>query len=216
MMKLTLLIFISILFNACSFKTPPNQWQYKSTTAFSSYTQNFLSSKNILAKNDFKRAVNHAKVSADLSSLAKIYLGECALNISVGIEDKCIKYQNISSTIENESLKTYYNFLTLNIKSSQIDSLPSQYQDFTKNLLTTNYAKANQDISKIEKTTSKMLAGALLKEHIQEATIQGIIKDASLHGYKKSVLYWLKRLKQATKDTKKIAIINKKIEIINE
>jgi len=216
MTKLMLLISIISLFNACSFKTPPNQWQYKSTNAFSSYTQNFLSAKDILAKNDFKRATNHAKVSADLNLLAKIYLGECALNISVGIEDRCLKYQNISPTLEDQALKAYYNFLTLNIKFNNIDSLPAQYQDFAKNLLNANYIKANQDITNINKTTSKILAGALLKEHIQEEMIRDIIKDASLHGYKKAVLYWLKRLQQVSKDTKEVAVIKKKIEVMNE
>jgi hypothetical protein len=216
MIKKFLLILVMSLFSACSFKTAPNQWQYRSTNAFSSYTQNFLSSKDIAAKNDFRRAVNHAKVSADLSSLAKIYLGKCALNISVGIEDHCLKYRNISPTLESKSLKNYYNFLTLNIESQDLDLLPVQYQDFAKNLLNADYVKANQEIRNIEKITSKMLAGALLKEHIQEESIKDIIKDASLHGYKKSVLYWLKRLKQVSKDTKQIAIINKKIEVINE
>jgi len=216
MIKTALLILLLSTFSGCSFKTPPNQWQHKSTNAFSSYSKNFLSAKDILAKNDFKRAVAYAKVTADLSSLAKIYLGECALNISVGIKERCLKYQNIRPTLKSKSLEAYYNLLNLTIESHTVDSLPSQYQDFAQNLLDANYEKANQNVRSIEKTTSKMLAGALLKEHIQEQSIRDIIKDASLHGYKKGVLYWLKRLKGVSKDTNEITIINKKIEVINE
>jgi hypothetical protein len=85
-----ILLFIFLLqFNGCSFKTPQNKWQFKSVNAFSAYTKNFLSAKDTLAKDDLKRAVNHAKQSANLSQLARIYLGECALNISVGLKDNC-------------------------------------------------------------------------------------------------------------------------------
>jgi len=216
MIKIALLISILSLFNACSFKTPVNQWQYKSTNAFSSYTTNFLSSKDILAKNDLQRALKHAKVTADLSTLAKIYLGECALNISVGIEDKCLKYQNIHPTLKSKSLEAYYNLLTLTIGPQTIESLPAHYQDFATHLLNTEYTKANQDVINIEKATSKILAGALLQEAIEEKTIRNVIKVSSLHGYKKSVLYWLKRLQHITKDTKEVAIINKKIAVLNE
>ena len=216
MTKLIILILSLSMFSGCSFKSPPNQWQYKSTNAFNSYTKNFLSAHDILAKNDFKRAVAHAKVTANLHSLAKIYLGECALNISVGMEDECLKYQNISPTLKSQSLQAYYSLLTLNLNTHVIESLPSNYQNFATNLLNTEYKKANQELQNIDKATSKILAGALLREHIEEQSIRDIIKVSSLHGYKKSVLYWLERLKNVTKDTNEIAIINKKIEVINE
>ena len=216
MIKITISLLSLLILGGCSFKASPNQWQYKSSNAFSSYSKNFLSAKDILAKNDYKRAVAHAKVSANLTPLAKIYLGECALNISVGLKDSCLKYQDIRPTLKSKSLEAYYNLLSLTIEPHSLHSLPSQYQDFAKNLLNTNYDKANQDLRSIEKTTSKMLAGALLKEHIQEKSIRDIIKDASLHGYKKGVLYWLKRLEDVSHDRDEIAIIKKKIEVINE
>ncbi len=216
MIKLTLAIFLISTFSACSFKTPPNQWQHKSINAFSSYTNNFLSSKETLAKNDLKRATEHAKSTADLSSLARIYLGVCALNISVGIDDRCLKYQDLRPTLKSDSLEAYYALLTSNTKPDNIVLLPTQYQDFAQNLLDTQYSIANEDARNIKKTTSKIFAGALLKEHIQEETIRDIIKSSSLHGYKKSVLYWLERLKHISKDKNEIEIINKKIEVINE
>ena len=102
MIKIEILSHSLLLFSACSFKSPPNQWQFKSTAAFDSYTKNFLSSNDALAKNDLSRAIKHAKQSADLKMLARVYLGECALNISVGIDDNCKDYLNISVERQNK------------------------------------------------------------------------------------------------------------------
>ncbi|MFT7005397.1 MAG: hypothetical protein ACJAWW_002772, partial [Sulfurimonas sp.] len=113
MIKIIILSCSLVFFSACSFKSPANQWQYQSSSAFDSYTKNFLSCNNSLAKNDLSRAIKHSKQSADLTMLCKIYLGKCALNISVGLNDSCKEYKNISELVNNKSLDAYYDFITL-------------------------------------------------------------------------------------------------------
>ena len=129
MIKIIFILF-SIIIAGCSLKTPTNEWQYKSTAAFSKYTQDFLVGNDSLAKYDLERAVKHAKKSANLNQLARIYLGECALNISVGIQDDCQKYAHISDVVEDNSLHAYYDFLHLSIKKEQIVYLPKDYHSF--------------------------------------------------------------------------------------
>lgn len=119
MIKITLLLF-SLLISGCSFKTPVNEWQYKSSSAFNMYTKDFLTGDETLAKNDLSRAIMHAKKSADLSQLARIYLGECALNISVGVQESCDKYRSISHLVNDDSLDAYYHLIQLSIKKEQI------------------------------------------------------------------------------------------------
>lgn len=211
----TALLFISLLLlSACSFKSPPNQWQYKSATAFDSYTTNFLSAHDTLAKNDLSRAIKHAKQSADLRMLARVYLGVCALNISVGIDDDCKDYLLISDLVHDKSLDAYYSFITLKPKYL-VENLSSQYRDFALAIRDKNFAIANSEILTINKATSKLLAAALIKDKLSEATRDEIINIASFYGYKKSILFWLNEAMVNTVDEDKRKNLSKKISILN-
>ena len=214
MIKIILYTFTLFLLSACSFKSPPNEWQYKSVNAYDSYQKNFLSSNNSLAKNDISRAIKHAKMSADLTQLARIYLSECALNISVGIEDKCENYVNIQELVNNDGLDAYYSFITLSLKKQQIKLLPKTYQNFILHLQTMEYDKANKDILSMDKITSQLLSASLLKENITKKTRDTIIERASFNGYKTVVLFWLKQKINSTSNENKKKRLIKKISIM--
>lgn len=211
---LSSVIFILVLISGCSFETPPNDWQYKSVNAFDTYTKDFLRSNDIAAKNDIKRAISHAKKSADLTSLARIYLGVCALNISVGIDDRCQAYLDIRDVVAQDELDAYYAFLTSSLKKEDVKKLPKRYHDFAYSLLKEEYKDANEDVKDMQKVTSKLLTSALLKEKISKENILNVIESASFRGYKKAVLYWLKRLRDITSDKDEISKIDKKILIL--
>jgi hypothetical protein len=168
MRKILFITLFIILSTGCSLKTPKNEWQYKSANAFSSYTKNFLSDNDVLANNDLKRAMKHAKQSANLTQLAKVYLGECALHISVGEDTSCQKYKNISEFLDNKELDAYYEFITLIFQRNTIDNLAEHYKKFATHLKNTEYSKANKDIFTMSKASSTFLAGALIKNHLDE------------------------------------------------
>ncbi|MEA3228375.1 MAG: hypothetical protein U9P38_04800 [Campylobacterota bacterium] len=214
MIRLLLLAISLLLFSACSFKSPPNQWQYKSSAAFGSYTKNFLGANDALASNDLRRAIKHAKQSADLTMLSRIYLGECALNISVGLEDKCEDYKNIKDIVNDKTLDAYYNFITLKLDESQLMHLDILYKDFALHLYKKEFDKANAEVLKISKPTSKLLAASLMRKNLSSYTREEIIKVASFHGYKKSVLFWLNEAKKNTTDENKRKNLSKKISIL--
>ena len=214
MKNLTISILIVLLFGGCSFDTPPNEWQYKSVNAFDSYTKNFLCSNDKLAKNDLSRAVKHAKNSIDLTHLGSIYLGKCALDISVGIDSKCEKYKNIQDVINSKTLDAYYAFLTLTIEKEQISQLPEIYRDFVWHMKNREFKKANKDIVKMQRPTSQLLAASLLKDKIENNTIKKVIEVASFNGYKKALFFWLNKLKERTNNKKEVDRINKKISIL--
>ena len=196
MKKLIFYTIIMIVFSACSFKTPENEWKIKSVNAFDSYTQNFLKSNDTLAKNDLKRAIKHAKNSANLDTLGGIYLSECALNISVGIDNNCSKFVNIQDLIYDKNYNSYKDFILGNFEKKQISSLPKNYHEFAKDLIENNYEKANQDVQNIKNIKSKLIAAAILKENINKETIKNIIKNTSHYGYKKAIIYWLTKLRE--------------------
>ncbi|MBU0721769.1 hypothetical protein KJ877_10530 [bacterium] len=214
MKKFSIYFLTAFLFLGCSFKTPPNQWQYDGTNAYESYKKNFLAANESLAKNDLARAVKHAKVSANLNLLARIYLGECALNLSVGIKSECTKYQNIKAVITDKELESYYRLLRLELHNIDISSLPKDYRDFARHVETSRYKQAAEDILAMENTSSKLLAAALIKEHLNNPLRYTLIETASFHGYKKAVLFWLNETKHHTLDGTEKEILSQKISIL--
>ena len=213
MIKLSL-ILVTLFFTSCSFKAPQNEWQYKSSNAFSSYTKNFLSNNDTLAKNDLSRAIQHAKQSADLTQLARVYLGECALNISVGIKDSCQEYLDISELIEDKKLDTYYHFITHSLQEKNINFLQKNYKKYALNIANSNFKEANKNILEMKRVTSSLLCGVLIKENLEMKSRDEITKLASFYGYKKAVLFWLREQKRFTKDKREIKYIDKKIKIL--
>ncbi len=210
-MKTVVILFFLIFLSGCSFKTPKNEWQYKSANAFNSYTKNFLSSNDMLARNDLSRAVKHAKKSANLTQLAKIYLGECALNIATGVENGCEKYANISNLLNNKELDSYYALMTDSIKKEQIIYLPKDYRKYALSIKKSDFKSANKNILAMKNQTSMMVSSALIKNKLSKKTRDEIIRIASFNGYKKVVLFWLQESLKSSNDEK----IEKKIDILN-
>ncbi|MEA2099011.1 MAG: hypothetical protein U9P72_02675 [Campylobacterota bacterium] len=214
MRNIILFCLTVILYSGCSFKEPANSSQYKMSSTFSSYTNNFLSDNNALAKNDLKQAIKYAKTNADLNQLATIYLGECALNISVGIDDKCKKYKDIEELIDNTILNSYYNLITLRINKEEIDLLPEAYKNFTIYLNTNQFNKAYNEILEMDTISSLLISATLLKDKLTTYQIDEIIEIASFNGYKKSVIFWLNELKNRTDNKIEKEIIKRKIIIL--
>jgi len=214
MSKIYLYLITAILFSACSLEPIPNLWKYKSANAFNSYTNNYLRSNDILAKNDLKTAIKHAKMGSDLTALSRIYLGVCALNISIGEEQECNNYKNISDVANSNELDAYYSLITSNIQKEQINLLPKKYQNFAVNLYNKNFLKANDDILNMKKATSQLLAAALIKDKVTKETRDTIIDVASFNGYKKAVIFWLGEAREATNDKHEKQKISKKISIL--
>ena len=210
------LFFIVVFFTACSFEAKPNDWQYNSINAFSSYTKNFLRAHDALAKNDFKRAVSHAKNSANLQQLSRIYLGECALNISVGIQDDCAKYVAIADLVEDDTLNAYYRFITTTITLDALETLEPNYQKFARFKIDENYEKAIAELFTMKKITSKLLSATLVREHLSYDDVEKLVNLASFYGYKKSVLFWLNIQKTKTTEAILLRKIDKKIKIMGK
>jgi len=190
MKQYTFALFIAIMIFGCSFKTPANEWKYKSADAFSSYVKNFMQGEDILARNDLKRAIKHAKKSADLTSLARVYLGKCALNISVGIADRCEEYKKISNVVDDEELFNYYGIIT---KTS------TQNPD---------------DILDTNRATSILLNGALKKDELSSEERTNMLELSSFHGYKKAVLFWLEESKKYSEEEAQKEFFQQKIEAL--
>jgi hypothetical protein len=194
--------------------TPKNQWEYNLYNSFESYKKNFLSGNDVTAKTDLKRAISLAKKTDNINLLASVYLGECALNKAVGINDKCEKYLNIKDLADSKKLYTYYNFISLNLKDIQTSLLDKKYQNFALHLKQKDYKKANQALKEINDPSAKLIALNLLGDKAQLDSIKDTLKLFSHYGYKKGVIYLLKLYKEKTDNKNEKEIISKKIEVL--
>ncbi len=209
-------IFSSILifFAGCSFKTTPNQWKYDSVKAYKSYTKNFLINKQTLAKSDLEKAINYAKQSADLNQLAKIYLGKCALDISVGVNSTCEDYQDIRKLVDNKKLDIYFSMLQKKLKKEDLNFLPKQYEKFYQYYLDEKIVKSFDYMFNVENITSLFIVSSLHKDKLSKIQINKLIDKASFYGYKRVVLYWLNNLYEKEENKIKKDLILEKINIL--
>ena len=216
-MRYTFIILLSIIFfNGCSLKTKPNKTQYKMSNAFETYVTDFLSDNDILAKSDLKRAKEFAKQNADIDALATIYLGECALNISVGEKNICKNYLNIKDITTNKSLDGYYHLITSTLKKDDLKLIPKNYAKFANYLYNNDYANAYNEVLEMPKVSSQLIASSLIKSDLTTEQIKDLLKITSFNGYKKSSIFWLEQLKSKTKDMSKQKLIEKKILILKD
>lgn len=206
--------FLTIFFQACSFKSPENKWEYNSASSFASFTKNFLTDNEELAIDDLERSVKYAKQSADLKQLARIYLGECALNISVGIKDTCVKYKSLEGLVESKELNAYLKMLEELLTKEQVSNLPKQYQQFSEYKYEKKYDLAFDEIKNMNQESSQFIAASLIKNKINKSQINYLITRASFYGYKKIVLFWLEHLKNIEDDTNEKKKLEKKIYIL--
>ena len=214
-MKLIFLILSSMfLFQGCSFKSPQNQWEYNSSSSFNSYTKYFLSDDDSLAKSDLERAIKYAKQSADLEQLARIYLGACALNISVEQDDKCKNYKDIEEFVLSEELKAYFSMLRKEVRKEEIKYLPKQYQVFEEYKFEKQYDLAFEAINSMEQISSQFIAASLIKNELKKSQVKLLIEKASFYGYKKIVLFWLNHYYGMEENLKEKEKIAKKIRIL--
>ena len=210
----SLFLALFLLFAGCSFKSEPNLWEYKSAQAFESYKQNFLRGNDLLAKHDLAQAIKHAKSSADLSQLASVYLGKCALNKAVGIADACTEFQKVQELVSCPKLQNYYRFLQKDLTRLNTHYLPSRYKNFADALKENDMQKANDTLQKMGHPASMMLALSLLGDNAAKESIEAALKQASFYGYKKGVLHLLQELEKREDDPKKKSVLKKKIEIL--
>lgn len=214
MIKIVLASFLIFFVSGCSFEKKINSWEKRSSSNLKMYTDAYLSSQDLVAKNSLDRAIKNAKQSDDLSSLAKVYLSECALNIAVGIDDKCSKYTNLEDVVESKRLDAYYSMIQKSIVEKQLEYLPSHYEGFASSFLQRDYQGAAKELFLIEQTSSTLICAALIKDELNATQREQLLKRASLYGYKKAIIFWLDESSKKTNDIEEKQKLQKKIAIL--
>ncbi|MBU0631015.1 hypothetical protein KKA17_00045 [bacterium] len=216
MTKYLLLTCTLIFLSACSFTKPKNEWQINSINAYDSYKEYYLKGEDNLASTDMKRAVKYAKQSADLNTLARIYVSECALHVGVLEGENCAKYLNVKNLAASDELYSYYQFLQDKLAAENIKFLPSKYQRFATYKLNNDLRQAESELLKMDDIVSKMICASLVKDSLHVDTIKILIDEASFYGYKKAVINWMVFYKIKTTDLSEKNLLGKKLQILKD
>jgi len=191
MMRSIFLLTLSLLFLACSKPSPKYQWKHQSAIAFENYKKEYLQGEDLLAKHDLSRAIYHAKMGSSLSTLAHIYLGECALTSAFDADNGCHEYLQISALQKSAQLEAYYHFIRNNLEQKEIPLLPQRYQVFATALLQNDTKTCNKTVQNMQDIPSLLIIADVMKHSLTQKSIAYIIKQTSAYGYKKATLYWM-------------------------
>jgi hypothetical protein len=208
------IVLIGLIFTGCATSTHPNQWQYDSSSYFEEYKSSYLKGDSDLAKDFLTKALKSAKSSSNLDTLASIELGRVALRVALFKSPNFAKYKRIEPLIKSKELKAYAKLLAKKLTPQDVKNLPRRYQEFAKFYLRGDFDRAKRAIKSMKNPLSKMVAGALIKNHLDDETISNIVESISFYGYRVGVIRWLEFWKNRTKDRALKKKLAKKLAIL--
>lgn len=180
MMRTLFLIIIVFLLTSCASKKPDDIWKFYSTSYFATFKDGKLKGEEVKAQTSYNRAVAHAKSGTHFETLKRIYLGKCALNKALLIEDNCSEYKAIADIDSDKSLDAYYMFLNA-IQGYDKSLLPKQYQ-----------AKFElKNLHEVTPIISRFVIASQHKESLTQVDVDKLIDAGSLYGYRALVINWL-------------------------
>ena len=216
MIKFPLFLSVAFLFLGCSSTPVKNEWQVQSVNAYESSKLYFLKDENTLASTDLKRAKKYARQSADLSTLAKIELSQCALHVSVLQDDNCSAYKELEPLAKDSLSHSYYLFLQNKYTQKDINNLPARYKNFAAYKLAGDYEQAQRELLSTKEIISKSIMASLIKEKLDANTVKVLIDELSFYGYKKAVLAWLEFYQTKLNNTDEIEDVKKRLQVLKD
>ena len=189
-MKYIMIFMFIFVLGGCSFKQEPNRWQTDASKQMQLYVEHFLSANDYVAQRIYKKAKNNAKKSAQLETLARVYLVKCAMHLTVGLSVECDEYTKIQNIVSSDELDAYYMFLNQTITLDQVVYLDPRYRSFANSLLVEATDIVKQ-MHQIDDTVSKLLVASMIRDYLAIKDVDDIISIASYHGYKKASEFWL-------------------------
>lgn len=209
-----LLMLVPLLFAACSTPQHEDSWRYQAATATEAYAEHFLKDERLLVQSNYSHAERSARQSADLESLARLYLTRCALKRAVFEADGCEEAAELTLLLGDAGLSAYYAMLTASLPPEQISDLPPQYRRFGYALLSGDGDRICRTAMAVTPLRSRLVAAALVRDRLDPSDIETLIEDASHPGYRRAVLAWMRYLSDITTDPEQRSLLLKKLEYL--
>lgn len=139
-------------------------------------------------------------------------MGECALHHAMLIADPCQDYQQLPEP--SSSNQAYVALLLGDLQKDQLAQLPKDYQAFARDWLAADYAKAEAQMQTMNKVSSQLVAASVLRGHLSLDGVRFVVDQASVKGYQKVVIQWLKYLQKHTSSPQEAQNIAENLKVL--
>jgi hypothetical protein len=211
-----MVVFLGL--GGCTSRTVP-QWQTASFNHLEAFKQYYLAGDEKNAERYFSKAITEIKKSGRMDILAKGYLTKYAVQAGTLETISGTEFLEINNIHPNRINMNFYTFLMGNFDTVDTDILPRRYKHFMLTFQDGTFDDLNHDIAQIKDPLSRLIAVGLTIKHnrYNEATLKIALLAASVEGWKKALVAYLKQIQSLYKHnghTEKAERIQKQLNIL--
>lgn len=211
-----IVVFMSL--GGCVSRAVPG-WQTASFNHMETFKQYYLAGDEKNADIYFLKAITEIKKSGRMDILARSYLTKYAVQTASLEEISGTEFLEVNNVHPDRINMNFYIFLTGNFDAVNKETLPSRYQHFILTLQDGTINDLNHDIAHIKDPLSRLIAAGLTIKHrrYNEATLQIALETASVEGWKRAVMAYLKKIQslyEKNGHTEKVERIQQQLNIL--
>ncbi|MBT8490661.1 MAG: hypothetical protein KJN62_06415 [Deltaproteobacteria bacterium] len=214
---ITIIVFLLSL-GGCSSTAVP-QWQTASFNHMETFKQYYLAGDERNAERYFSKAIAEIKKSGSMEILAKGYLTKYAVQAATLDAIGGTEFLEINNVFPDRINMNFYTFLTGTFDTLDNEILPPRYKHFILTFHDGTIDDLNHDITQIKDPLSRLVTVGLTIKHgrYNEATLKIALNTASVEGWKKALVAYLKQIRllyENTGHTEKAERIHKQLNIL--
>ncbi|MBN2515805.1 MAG: hypothetical protein JXC33_07200 [Deltaproteobacteria bacterium] len=215
---ITIVVVVCLGLGGCASKAVP-QWQTASFNHMETFKQHYLAGDEQNAERYFSKAIADIKKSGRIDILAKGYLTKYAIQAATLEAISGTEFLEINNVRPDRINMNFYTFLTGTFDTVDNEILPPRYKQFIVTFQDGTINELNRDIAHIKDPLSRLIAVGLTIKHrrYNEATLKIALNTASVEGWKKALVAYLKQIQSLYENTghkQKAEQIQKQLNII--
>lgn len=191
MRSFILALLAGLFLLGCS--TPRYVYKAESAGYFQSYKEMMFKAEDFQAAYYLKDAIKSAKQEEHLDTLAKLYLGSCAIELALYKTQKCALFESIEPLLEDKKYEAYKAFILAQNFQKDAESL-AKYRDFMVALEEKNPQSIQKSIEALPDIYAKAIAVSIVKRinGLSVDLINVMIEEAEKNSMKGVLLTYMK------------------------
>jgi hypothetical protein len=194
-------------------------WQTASFNHMDTFKQYYLAGDEKNAERYFSKAITEIKKSGRMDILGKGYLTKYGVQAATLEAISGSEFLEINNVRPDRINMNFYSFLTGTFDTVDTEILPPRYKHFILTFQDGTIDDLNHDIAQIKDPLSRLIAAGLTIKHrrYNEATLKIALHTASIEGWKKALVAYLKQLQSLYEHnghTEKAERIQKQLNIL--
>ncbi len=188
-MRWFLIIAGVVWLGGCGGKTT-HAWKGQTQSYFERYQKMMLKGESLQAEYYLKDSLKEAKNSPDITTLAKIYLGACAMEKAMMRQSGCASFLSVEALIADPKLSAYKKMLLGETVGQS--TLLGKYEALYE--VRSDKEAALGELKSLDTIYAKAVGAAVIKDAgaVSEALCRYMVDEASSQSMKGLMLLWKK------------------------